>query len=105
METNAELSKRTAVKKDGKARKKLEKKFKTSPLSAIAQENLLENTKQDDLSDITQGKIIGRKICHIWSESNEQVVYNRKVEKTSWQIGYLCCGILGTDRNSSHPSK
>ena len=48
----------------------------------------MEHSKQDDLADILQGKIIGRTLCHIWSDDNaQQVVYDGRVEKMRRKSG------------------
>ena len=79
-----EMSKRIAAKKQKKQtqeRKQMERWLKTAELSEINERFNIETTKQVDLADILQGKIIGRRICHAWSDDGVQTVYNGKVTK------------------------
>ena len=63
-----EMSKRIAAKKkQTQDRKQIERWLKTAELSEINERFNIETTKQVDLADILQGKIIGRRICHAWS--------------------------------------
>ncbi|KAK6177161.1 hypothetical protein SNE40_015318 [Patella caerulea] len=44
------------------------------------------------LADILEGKVVGRKICHVWSEDGSLVVYNGLVRKLyankMYKVGY-----------------
>ena len=89
-EVRAELSKRIATKrqqKETKQRKHLQKKLKTADLSVVTEEHHLGTAKQGDLADIMEGKIIGRTICHIWSENEGHIVYNGRVDKFHGKSG------------------
>ena len=92
----AELIKREKVKiqaRDTKERKKLEKKLKDSNLDSVRKDfPNLDYSKSDELQDILEGKIVGRKACHVWFEDANLVVYNAKFEKLKktkvYKVGY-----------------
>ena len=93
----SELSKRAAQKRQKKSMselKKMEKKLKTvktQDLSTHFPE--LDPKKLDGLSDLLDGKFIGRDICHIWydRDTQENTVYHGRVEKLcglKYEVGY-----------------
>ena len=80
---NDELAKRIANKKQKKEtrdRKKIEKMLKTADVDEVINHFNIEE-KRDDLTDILQGNIVGRSVCHVWSDDGQKVVYNGKVTK------------------------
>ena len=87
-----ELQRRQKAKEQAKSateRKKLEKKLKNFSLDTVRLEYPnLDFTKRNELEDILNGKIVGRKACHIWYEDEGLVVYNAKVEKLKARGNY-----------------
>ena len=80
---NDELAKRIANKKQKKEtrdRKKIEKMLKTADVDEVINHFNMEE-KRDDLTDILQGNIVGRSVCHVWSDDGQKVVYNGTVTK------------------------
>ena len=80
---NDELAKCIANKKQKKEtrdRKKIEKMLKTADVDEIINHFNMEE-KRDDLTDILQGNIVGRSVCHVWTDDGQQVVYNGNVTK------------------------
>ena len=72
-----ELAKRIANKKQKKEtrdRKKIEKMLKTADVDEVINHFNIEE-KRDDLTDILQGNIVGRSVCHVWSDDGQKVVY------------------------------
>ena len=91
----AEMSARIATKrqeKEGKDRKQAEKLLKTTTLADVATRYHLETSKQDDIANILEGKVIGQSICHTWSEDGMKVVYNGKLEKLRAKSGMYTVG-------------
>ena len=87
VDVRAKLSQRiTANKQDTKH---LEKKLKTTTRLKTFEKNTAWVTQQADLACILQGDIVGRRICHEWSETEgrRQVVYNGKVDKFNGKSG------------------
>ena len=82
----AEMSARIASKRqeEGKDRKQAEK---TTILADVATRYHLETSQQDDIANVLEGKVIGRSICHTWSEDGMKVVYNGKLEKLRAKSG------------------
>jgi len=84
-ELRSEIIKREKEKehiRNAKERKKLEKKLRETDIEIVRKEYPnLDYTKLEDLQDIINGNIVGRKACHVWSEDNELKVYNAKIEK------------------------
>lgn len=84
-ELRAEIIKREKAKectRDKKERKRLEKKLKENDIESVRLEYPdLDYTKGDDLQDLLDGKVVGRKACHAWLEEQKLVVYNAKFEK------------------------
>ena len=86
VEIRAEIiirQKEKAYSRDTKERKKLEKKLKESDLENVRKDYpSLDFSKTEDLEDILQGKVVGKKTCHAWfDEETGLVVYNAKLEK------------------------
>ena len=80
---NDELAKYIATKKQNKEtrdRKKIEKMLKTADVDEVIKNFNMEE-KRDDLTDSLQGNIVGRSVCHVWSDDGQQVVYNGNVTK------------------------
>ena len=68
--------------RDTKERKKLEKRLKDTDLGTIRNEfPELDYSKIHDIEAILEGKVVGRRACHVWYEDGKLVVYNAKVEK------------------------
>ena len=68
--------------RDTKERKKVEKRLKVSDLETVQSEYPnLDYFKSDEIQDILNGRIVGKKACHAWSEDGKLVVYNARVEK------------------------
>ena len=87
-----EISGRLAVKLQNKKtyqRNKLEKRLKSHDLDIYVDFPELEESIQKGVRDILDGKIIGRRICHVWYDDDSQTktVYNGKVEKLLKKAG------------------
>ena len=82
-----EISKRMAAKQQKKQtfnRNKVESKFKNSDVDVSREfPDLDEETKQG-VQDILAGKVVGRRICHVWYDvdSQEKTLYNEKIKGT-----------------------
>ena len=103
---NDELAKRIAKKqkKETRDRKKVEKMLKTADVDEVINHFNIEE-KRNDLTDILQGNIVGRSICHVWSDDGQQVVYNGKVTKLrttsrNYVVAYL---VQSEEGVSVHP--
>ena len=87
VEIRADIIKRQKEKehlRDTKDRKKVERKLKECGLELEDVRKDYPNldfTKTEDLEDVLQGKVVGRKACHAWFEMTGLVVYNAKFEK------------------------
>ena len=71
---NDELAKCIAnnkQKKETRDRKKIEKMLKTADVDEVINHVNMEE-KRDDLTDILQGNIVGRSVCHVWSDDGQQ---------------------------------
>lgn len=68
--------------RDTKERKKLEKILKNSDLESVRRDYPnLDYVNFDKVQDVLDGKAVGQKACHIWSEEGKLVIYNAKLEK------------------------
>ena len=86
-ELRAEIIKRQKDKehaRDTKERKRLEKKLKETDLDmeSLQQEYPnLDFSKNDQIKDILEGRVVGKRACHMWFEEQKLEVYNAKFEK------------------------
>ena len=89
--------------RDTKERKKLEKRMKEGvDLQTIQKEYPnLDYSKTNDIEDILQGKVVGRRACHVWFEDEEErklLVYNAKFEKLKKNNVYRVAYWLQTEQ-------
>ena len=92
LDIREELSRRIALKREKKEisdRTKVEKQLRSSEMNVVRDFSHLEETAQSDLADILAGKVVGRRICHIWynREMRSKTMYNGKVEKLKKKAG------------------
>lgn len=79
--------------RDTAARRRLEKVLKNSGLDNARKDfPNLDYSKPEKLDDILEGRVVGKRICHVWSEDDGHVVYNgliRKLYKTKkYKVAY-----------------
>ena len=70
--------------RDTKERKKVEKKLIESDLETVRKEYPnLDYSKSDDMQNLLNGKVVGRKACHVWFDVEKLLheVYIAKFEK------------------------
>ena len=103
---NDELAKCIAnnkQKKETRDRKKIEKMLKTADVDEVISHFNMEE-KRDDLTDILQGNIVGRSVCHVWSDDGQQVVYNGNVTKLRTSRNYVVAYLAkNEDFSDAHP--
>ena len=92
LDIREELSRRIALKREKKKisdRTKVEKQLRSSEMNVERDFSHLEESAQSDLADILAGKVVGRRICHIWynREMRSKTMYNGKVEKLKKKAG------------------
>ncbi|KAK9515903.1 hypothetical protein VZT92_026503 [Zoarces viviparus] len=81
-------------KKEDKERKDLEKKLKKGGLENVLK-SVPDISEEDQIkvTEILDGKLVGRRLVHVWSEESGSITYNGKVEKFrkasgKYKIGY-----------------
>ncbi len=63
--------------------KQIEKKLKSKDLNIAAEFTDLDSNAQSELSDILDGKVVGRRILHLWydQDNQEETLFHGKIEK------------------------